>query len=146
MSRNTKLRLILVDDHPVLREGLSLISGALSDMAVVVAEGSTGEEAFELFLKHEPDVIVLDLQMPGEGGLNTVRRLLKKRPGAKILILTTYDTDEDIYRTMLAGAAGYILKDSPRDELIWAIRTIASGQRYMSQTAGAKLAGADRRP
>ena len=75
-------------------------------------------------------------------GLNTVGRLLKKsRPGAKILILTTYDTDEDIYRTMLAGAAGYILKDSPRDELIRAIRTIASGQRYMSRTAGAKLAG-----
>jgi two-component system, NarL family, response regulator len=117
-----------------------LILGALPDMAVV-AEGSTGEEAFELFLKHEPDVLILDLQMPGEGGLNTVRRLLKKRPAAKILILTTYDTDEDIYRTMLAGAAGYILKDSPRDELIRAIRTIASGQRCISRTAGAKLAG-----
>jgi two-component system, NarL family, response regulator len=140
MSRNSKLRLILADDHPVLREGLSLILGALPDMAVV-AEGSTGEEAFELFLKHEPDVLILDLQMPGEGGLNTVRRLLKKRPAAKILILTAYDTDEDIYRTMLAGAAGYILKDSPRDELIRAIRTIASGQRCISRTAGAKLAG-----
>jgi two-component system, NarL family, response regulator len=140
MSRNSKLRLILADDHPVLREGLSLILGALPDMAVV-AEGSTGEEAFELFLKHEPDVLILDLQMPGEGGLNTVRRLQKKRPAAKILILTTYDTDEDIYRTMLAGAAGYILKDSPRDELIRAIRTIASGQRCISRTAGAKLAG-----
>ena len=74
--------------------------------------------------------------MPGEGGVRTVERLLKKRPGAKILILNTYETDEDIYRTMLAGAIGYVLKDAPRDELILAIRTVASGQRYMSRTAG----------
>jgi two-component system, NarL family, response regulator len=140
MSRPAKLRLILADDHPVLREGLSLILGTLPDMAVV-AQASTGEEAFELFLKLEPDVLILDLQMPGEGGVSTVKRLLKKRPGAKILILTTYDTDEDIYRTMLAGAIGYVLKDTPSDELFVAIRTIASGQRYMSRTAGAKLAG-----
>ena len=140
MSRPSKLRLILADDHPVLREGLSLILGTLPDMAVV-AQASTGEEAFELFLKLEPDVLILDLQMPGEGGVSTVKRLLKKRPGAKILILTTYDTDEDIYRTMLAGAIGYVLKDTPSDELIGAIRAIASGQRYMSRTAGAKLAG-----
>jgi two-component system, NarL family, response regulator len=73
--------------------------------------------------------------------VSTLKRLLKKRPGAKILILTTYDADEDIYRTMLAGAIGYVLKDTPSDELIGAIRTIASGQRYMSRTAGAKLAG-----
>ena len=128
MSRPSKLRLILADDHPVLREGLSLILGTLADMAVV-AQASTGEEAFELFLKLEPDVLILDLQMPGEGGVSTVKRLLKKRPGAKILILTTYDADEDIYRTMLAGAIGYVLKDTPSDELIGAIRTIASGQR-----------------
>jgi len=140
MSRPSKLRLILADDHPVLREGLSLILGTRPDMAVV-AQASTGEEASELFLKLEPDVLILDLQMPGEGGVSTVKRLLKKRPGAKILILTTYDTDEDIYRTMLAGAIGYVLKDTPSDELIGAIRTIASGQRYMSRTAGAKLAG-----
>jgi two-component system NarL family response regulator len=140
MRRSSKLRLILADDHPVLRDGLSLILGAVTDMAVV-AQASTGEEALDLFIKHEPDVLILDLQMPGEGGVNTVKRLLKKRPGAKILILTTYDTDEDIYRTMLAGAIGYVLKDTPRDELILAIRTIASGQRYMSRTAGAKLAG-----
>ena len=140
MSRPSKLRLILADDHPVLREGLSLILGTRPDMAVV-AQASTGEEAFELFLKLEPDVLILDLQMPGEGGVSTVKRLLKKRPGAKILILTTYDADEDIYRTMLAGAIGYVLKDTPSDELIGAIRTIGSGQRYMSRTAGAKLAG-----
>ena len=140
MRRSSKLRLILADDHPVLRDGLSLILDAQPDMAVV-AQASTGEEALDLFLEHEPDVLILDLQMPGEGGINTVKRLLKKRPRAKILILTTYDTDEDIYSAMLAGAIGYVLKDTPRDELILAIRTIASGQRYMSRTAGAKLAG-----
>jgi two-component system NarL family response regulator len=140
MSRPPKLRLILADDHSVLREGLSLILSALPDM-VVVGEASTGEEAFELFLKHDPDVLILDLQMPGEGGVNTLKRLLKKRPRAKVLILTTYDTDEDIYRSMLAGATGFILKDTPREELIRAVRIVASGQRYMSRTAGAKLAG-----
>ena len=107
----------------------------------VVTQASTGEEAVELFLKHEPDVPILDLQMQGEGAVSAVKRLLKKRPGAKILILTTHDTDEDIYRMMLAGAIGYVLKDTPRDELIGAIRTIASGQWYMSRTAVAKLAG-----
>src|ERR1700737_2558322 len=81
MSRPSKLRLILADDHPVLREGLSLMLGALPDMAVVVG-ASTGEEAFELFLKLEPDVLILGLQMPGKGGLSTLKRLLKKRPGA----------------------------------------------------------------
>src|ERR1700677_3975170 len=140
MSRSSTLRLILADDHPVLREGLSLSLGTLADMAVL-AQASTAEEAIALFLKLEPDVLILDLQMRGEGGVSTVKRILKKRPGAKILILTTYDADEDIYRHMLAGAIGYVLKDTPSDELIGAIRTIASGQRYMSRTAGAKLAG-----
>ena len=140
MRQSSKLRLILADDHPVLRDGLSLILDAQPDMAVV-AQASTGEEALDLFLEHGPDVLILDLQMPGEGGVNTVKRLLRKRPRAKILILTTYDTDEDIYCAMLAGAIGYVLKDTPRDELILAIRTVASGQRYMSRTAGAKLAG-----
>jgi two-component system NarL family response regulator len=140
MKRSAKLRLILADDHSVLREGLSLIFNSLPDMTVV-AQASTGEEAFQLFLEHEPDVLVLDLQMPGEGGVSTIKRLSKKRPGAKILVLTAYDMDEDIYRSMRAGANGYVLKDTPREELIQAIRTIVSGQRYVSRTAGAKLAG-----
>ena len=140
MKRSAKLRLILADDHSVLREGLSLIFNSLPDMTVV-AQASTGEEAFQLFLEHEPDVLVLDLQMPGEGGVSTIKRLSTKRPGAKILVLTAYDMDEDIYRSMRAGANGYVLKDTPREELIQAIRTIASGKRYVSRTAGAKLAG-----
>jgi two-component system, NarL family, response regulator len=139
MKRSAKLRLVLADDHSVLREGLALILDALPDMTVV-AQASTGEEALHLCGEHEPDVLILDLQMPGEGGVNTVKRLLKKRPEAKILILTAYDIDEDIYRSMHAGASGYVLKDTPREELIGAIRTIASGQRYVDRTIGAKLA------
>jgi two-component system NarL family response regulator len=140
MSHTPKLRLLLADDHMVLREGLSLILSAVPDITVV-AEAATGEEAFELFLKHDPDVLILDLQMPGKGGVNTVERILKRRPGAKILMLTAYETEEDIYRTIHAGAAGYLLKDTPPEELIGAIRAIASGQRYLSQSVGAKLAG-----
>jgi two-component system NarL family response regulator len=139
MKRSAKLRLVLADDHSVLREGLALILDALPDMTVV-AQASTGEEALHLCGEHEPDVLILDLQMPGEGGVNTVKRLLKKRREAKILILTAYDIDEDIYRSMHAGASGYVLKDTPREELIGAIRTIASGQRYVGRTIGAKLA------
>jgi DNA-binding NarL/FixJ family response regulator len=140
MRRSSKLRLILADDHVLLREGLSLILNSAPDMTIV-AHASTGEEATELFLKHEPDVLLLDIHMPGEGGVNAAKRILKNRPDARILILTAYDAEEDIYRSMLAGAGGYILKDTPHDELISAIRTVASGQRYMSRSVGAKLAG-----
>lgn len=140
MRRPPKLRLILADDHALVREGLSLILDTVPDMSIV-AHASTGEEAIDLFLKHEPDLLLLDIHMPGEGGLNAVKRILKNRPHARILILTAYDTEEEIYRSMLAGAGGYILKDTPPDELISAIRTVASGQRYMSRSAGAKLAG-----
>src|SRR5437868_13051674 len=117
MTRSPKLRLVLADDHLVLREGLSLILGATPDL-MVVGEAATGEEAFELFLKHEPDVLILDLQMPGQGGVSTIKRLLKRRLGAKVLILTAYETEEDIYRAMHAGARGYVLKDTPADELL----------------------------
>jgi two-component system, NarL family, response regulator len=140
MRRPSKLRLILADDHALVREGLSLILDTVPDMTIV-AHASTGEEAIDLFLKHEPDLLLLDIHMPGEGGLNAVKRILKNRPHARILILTAYDTEEDIYRSMLAGAGGYILKDTPPAELISAIRTVASGQRFMSRSAGAKLAG-----
>jgi two-component system NarL family response regulator len=140
MRRPSKLRLILADDHALVREGLSLILDTVPDMTIV-AHASTGEEAIDLFLKHEPDLLLLDIHMPGEGGLNAVKRILKNRPHARILILTAYDTEEEIYRSMLAGAGGYILKDTPPDELISAIRTVASGQRFMSRSAGAKLAG-----
>jgi two-component system NarL family response regulator len=140
MSHAPKLRLLLADDHTVLREGLSLMLSAVPDMTVV-GEAATGEEAFELFLQHDPDVLILDLQMPGKGGVNAVERILKRRPGARILILTAYETEEDIYRSMHAGAAGYLLKDTPPGELIGAIRIIASGQRYLSRAVGAKLAG-----
>jgi two-component system NarL family response regulator len=139
MRRPSKLRLILADDHALVREGLSLILDTVP--MTIVAHASTGEEAIDLFLKHEPDLLLLDIHMPGEGGLNAVKRILKNRPHARILILTAYDTEEEIYRSMLAGAGGYILKDTPPDELISAIRTVASGQRFMSRSAGAKLAG-----
>jgi two-component system NarL family response regulator len=140
MRRPSKLRLILADDHALVREGLSLILDTVPDMTIV-AHASTGEEAIDLFLKHEPDLLLLDIHMPGEGGLNAVKRILKNRPHARILILTAYDTEEEIYRSMLAGAGGYLLKDTPPDELISAIRTVASGQRFMSRSTGAKLAG-----
>jgi two-component system NarL family response regulator len=140
MKRSTKVRVILADDHSVLREGLALILNAMPE-TTVVAQASTGEEALQLFLEHEPEVLILDLQMPGQGGLNTIKHLLRKRPAAKILVLTAYDMDEDIYRSMRAGAKGYILKDTQREELMHAIRTIASGQRYVGRAAGAKLAG-----
>src|SRR5260221_2162558 len=127
MKRSTKLRLRLADDQSVLREGLSLLFNALPD-PTVVAQASTGEEAFQLFLEHEPDVLVLDLQMPGEGGMSTIKRLLKKRPAAKILVLTAYDMEQDTYHAIGAGADGYILNDTSRESRMQARRTGTSCQ------------------
>ena len=127
MKRSAKLRLILADDHSVLREGLSLIFNALPDLAVV-AQASTGEEAFQLFLEHEPDVLILDPQRPGEGGISTIKRLLKERPGAKILVLTAYDMDEEIYRSMHAGANGLL---APPDSPISPRRMAAHHRQYV---------------
>jgi len=130
---------MVVDDHFVVRSGV-VASLALEDDLEVVAEAETGEQALELYREKKPDVVIMDLRLPGKNGIETTALLVKEFPGAKVLIFTTYDGDEDIYRATQAGAFGYLLKSSPREELLAAVRALAKGERYMTAAISSRLA------
>jgi len=132
-----KIRVILADDHPVVRDGLAAIVNQQPDMQVV-AEAEDGEVAIELYEKHRPDVMVLDLRMPRRDGVAVVQHVLERHPKARLLIMTTYDGDEDIFRSLSQGAKGYILKDAPRQEILSAIRAVSRDEPYTSSTIAAK--------
>ena len=132
-----KIRVILADDHPVVRDGLAAIVNQQPDMQVV-AEAGDGEQAIALYEKHHPDVMVLDLRMPKYDGVTVVQRVLEAHPKACLLIMTTYDGDEDIFRSLSQGAKGYLLKDAPRQEILSAIRAVAEDRSYTSSSVAAK--------
>jgi two-component system NarL family response regulator len=132
-----KFRVILADDHPVVRDGLAAIVNQQPDMQVV-AEAGDGEQAMALYDQHMPDVMVLDLRMPKFDGVTVVQQVMEKHPKARLLIMTTYDGDEDIFRSLSQGAKGYILKDAPRQEILSAIRAVAVDRPYTSSTIAAK--------
>ena len=121
-----KISVILADDHPIVRDGLAAIVNQQSDMHVV-AEAGDGAEALDLYEQHMPDVMVLDLRMPKLDGAAVVQKVLEKHPKACLLIMTTYDGDEDIFRSLSQGAKGYLLKDVTLAQLVGAIRTVADG-------------------
>jgi len=132
-----KLRVILADDHPVVRDGLAAIINQQPDMQVV-AEAADGEEAIALFHREQPNVMVLDLRMPKCDGVAVVEQVLGVNPKARLLIMTTFDGDEDIFRCLSQGAKGYLLKDSPRQEILNAIRAVSQDQPYTSSSIAAK--------
>jgi two-component system NarL family response regulator len=132
-----KIRVILADDHPVVRDGLAAIVNRQSDMQVV-AEAADGEEAVQLYEQQLPDVMVLDLRMPRRDGVSVVQHVLEKHPDARLLIMTTYDGDEDIFRCLSQGAKGYLLKDAPRQEILSAIRAVSEDRPYASSSIAAK--------
>ncbi|HKF97792.1 MAG TPA: response regulator transcription factor, partial [Steroidobacteraceae bacterium] len=119
-----RIRVVLADDHPVVRDGLAAIVNQQEDMEVV-GEAGDGEEAIALYEQHRPDVMVLDLRMPRRDGVAVVQRVLEINPKANILIMTTYDGDEDIFQCLSQGAKGYLLKDAPRQEILSAIRAVS---------------------
>lgn len=131
------ISVILADDHPVVRDGLAAIVNQQADMAVV-AEACDGEEAVALYSQHKPDVMVLDLRMPKLDGVAVVQRVLEAHPKARLLIMTTYDGDEDIFRSLSQGAKGYLLKDAPRQEILSAIRAVSEDRPYTSSSIAAK--------
>ena len=133
------LRVVVADDHPVVREGVVAIINRCPDMTVV-AEAGDGEAAVQAALTHRPDVTLLDLRMPRVGGLEAMRKIRSVDPSARILILTTYEGDEDVYRALKEGANGYLLKDLSSNELLNAIRAIAEGQRVVPGRAAERLA------
>jgi two-component system, NarL family, response regulator len=128
---------MLADDHPVVRDGLANIVNQQQDMQVVAA-AEDGLAAIALYDQHNPDVLVLDLRMPGCDGVAVVQQVLEKHPKARILIMTTYDGDEDIFKSLSQGAKGYLLKDAPRQEILSAIRAVATDQPYSSAAVAAK--------
>jgi DNA-binding NarL/FixJ family response regulator len=134
-----RLGVLVVDDHPVVRAGLKSMLDAQPDMTTV-AEAASGEEAVDLFRRHHPDVTLMDLRMPGIGGVEAIARIHRSAPEACILVLTTYDGDEDIHRALQAGARAYLLKDTPREELIETIRSVHAGAHRLSPAAAAHLA------
>jgi len=137
MATNPKIRVILADDHPVVRDGLAAIVNQQPDMQVI-AEAADGEEAIALYEQHLPDVMVLDLRMPKRDGVSVVQNVLERHPKACMLIMTTFDGDEDIFRSLSQGAKGYILKDAPRTEILFAIRAVSQDRPYTSSTVAAK--------
>lgn len=131
------IRVMLADDHPVVRDGLAAIVNQQPDMSVV-AEAGDGEAALAQYIDRRPDVLVLDLRMPRMDGLAVVQRLLQADADARVLVMTTYDGDEDIFQCLSHGAKGYLLKDAPRGEILSAIRAVAQGRGYTSPSVATK--------
>jgi len=133
------IRVLLADDHPVVREGLAAMLNRRADMEVI-GEVANGREAVEFYQEHQPDVTLMDLRMPEMGGVAAIVAIREQFPQARIIVLTTYDGDEDIYRGLQAGAMAYLLKDTPRDELLETIRAVHTGQRRIPPEVASKLA------
>ena len=129
---------LVVDDHALLRTGVANIINQESDLHVV-AEASNGLEAVQAFERHHPDVTLLDLRMPVMEGVEAVRQIRERDPHAKVIVLTTYDTDDDISRALKAGAKAYVLKDISADGLIACIHDVLAGKTYLAPAAAAKL-------
>jgi DNA-binding NarL/FixJ family response regulator len=130
---------LVVDDHLLVRTGVANIISHEPDLHVV-AEAANGLEALDAFDRYHPDVTLLDLRMPILEGVETVRRIRARDPNAKVIVLTTYDTDEDIARALQAGAKAYILKDISADALVACIHDVLAGKTYLAPAAAAKLA------
>ncbi|MBD2308750.1 response regulator transcription factor [Chroococcidiopsis sp. FACHB-1243] len=138
MKQSSKIRLLVVDDHPVVRQGLVGMLEEAPDITVV-GQASNGREAIEIFRQQQPDLTLMDLRMPKMDGVAAITAICSEFDRARIVILSTYDSDEDIYRGLRAGAKGYLLKDAEPKELLAAIRTVCRGQQYIPPTVGAKL-------
>ena len=138
------LRLIVVDDHPVVREGLRAMLDAEPDLSVV-GEAGSGEDAVRLAAELRPDVVLMDLRMPGTDGVAATGRITAAGT-ARVLVVTTYDTDADILRAVEAGATGYLLKDTPRRELADAVRAAARGETVLAPPVARALVSRVRLP
>jgi len=134
-----RTRVLLVDDHALLRTGVANIINHEPDLHVV-AEAANGMEAIEAYERYHPDVSLIDLRMPVMEGVETIRRIRERDPQAKLIVLTTYDADEDISRALKAGAKAYVLKDIAAAALIACIHDVIAGKTYLAPAAAAKLA------
>ncbi|MCK6681267.1 MAG: response regulator transcription factor [Thermoanaerobaculia bacterium] len=136
-TEGAKLRILIVDDHPIVRDGLAATLAG-PDIEIV-GEAATGPEAIDKFMRLAPDVTLMDMRLPGMSGDEATRFIRREDPRARILVLTTYDGDVHIQKALEAGAAGYLLKDAPRDVIIEAIRCVARGERFLPAALERKL-------
>src|SRR6266446_4762205 len=130
---------MLVDDHPGFRTGMTALIENQADLKVV-AEASNGEEALQLYRERKPDVVLMDLRLPGMGGVETIMSIRKEFPDARVIILTTFDADEDVYRAIQSGAKSYLLKDTPNVEIANTIRAVFDGQQILPPKVASRLA------
>ena len=133
------IRILVVDDHTVVRQGLVALLNTVPDITVV-AEASDGQEAVEAFRKYTPDITLMDLRLPKLGGADAISLIRQQSPGARIIVLTTFDGDEDIFRALQAGAKGYLLKGTDVDELTAGVRAVYAGKSKIPAFVAEKLA------
>lgn len=131
MSSLKKIRVVVCDDHALFREGVKALLNSQPDIEVV-GEAADGQEAVEVAVRLSPDVVLMDISMPVLKGFDAVRRIRKARPSVQVLILTVYDDDDLVGRCLDAGASGYVLKDSPPLQLVYAIQRVHQGEQYLS--------------
>ncbi|MCX5439734.1 response regulator transcription factor [Streptomyces sp. NBC_00569] len=145
MTSDSLISLLIVDDHPVVRDGLRGMFESAGDFTVL-GEASNGVEAVELTARLDPDVVLMDLRMPGGNGVDAIKELARRGARSRVLVLTTYDTDSDTLPAIEAGATGYLLKDAPREELFTAVRAAADGRTVLSPAVASRLVTAVRTP
>lgn len=138
-QESKRIRILIVDDHPVVRAGLSSMLATQPGIDVV-GSASSGEEALEMVRRDMPDLLLLDLRMPGMSGIDTLLALKAMKATARVIILTSFEMDENIYRAVQAGALGYLLKDTSQSQMLEAISTVYSGKRYIPSQIAARLA------
>jgi DNA-binding NarL/FixJ family response regulator len=139
------IRVLVVDDHPVVRQGLVSVLEDESDFVVVGTAGAA-DEALALVRRERPDVVLLDLELPGQDGVQAIPNLLAATPPPRILVFTAYDTDDRVLGTLEAGAAGYLLKGAPAEEIVRAVRAVHGGDSYLTPRVAAKLVTRMRAP
>jgi DNA-binding NarL/FixJ family response regulator len=145
LRQHDKISVMLVDDHPAFRVGMAALIETESDLRVIAQTG-LGCQALELYRRHQPDVVLMDLRLPDLGGVEAIIALRKEFPSARVIVLTTFDMDEDIFRATQSGAESYLLKDTPEDELIATIRAVHNGKGRLPERVAERLTARRLRP